>query len=472
MIYKFKNLNSKIICRLYSSAQNNGHIAISNIFKSNYLGEKIQIKGWIKSVRKMKQNTFLDVNDGSCSKNLQIVTNTATIPSLRSGSSIIASGILQQLRKDQLELHGDHIEICGDCNVEEGYPFAPRKAYSSDYIRQYLQFRPRTTRFSSLLRVRDTATMALHNFFHDEGYIHIHTPILTSNDCEGAGETFTVIRDNRETLKSMTKSSSSSPEETYFNTKTFLTVSAQLHLEAAVHGLSKVYTLGPTFRAENSKSRLHLSEFYMLEAECAFVNKIEEIMEMVEKLLKNVTARILDEREDDLKRSSETFVDFRWLDKPFVVLTYDEASRILQDKTKFQGEFRDGASLNKEHEKFLVKYCGETPTFVINWPKTLKPFYMKECVEDESLVAALDLLVSNVGELAGGSLRDDNYDGLKVKLPHRGVELDWYLDLRKFGSTASGGFGLGFERYLQFILGISNIKDVIPFPRWPHNCKL
>uniref|UniRef100_A0A1Y1LFX4 asparagine--tRNA ligase n=3 Tax=Photinus pyralis TaxID=7054 RepID=A0A1Y1LFX4_PHOPY len=467
MICWFKNFE-KISYRLYSSTQN---LRIINIFRSNYVGEKIQIKGWIKASRKMKQHLFLDVNDGSCSKNLQVIATTANASSLTSGSSIIATGVLQHSPKNEFELNSEHIELCGGCNIQDGYPFAPRKVYSTDYVRQYLHFRPRTSHFSSLLRIRDAATRAIHNFFHKEGYLHVHTPILTSNDCEGAGETFAVVPNNQETLKNMVRSHLL-PEEAYFNSKTFLTVSAQLHLEAVVHGLSKVYTLGPTFRAENSKSRLHLSEFYMLEAECAFINGLDDVLVLIEKLVKNVTTDVLNECEDDLKKSSEGGDNFAWLDKKFVVLTYDGAAAILKDKTKYPGDFVEGASLNKDHEKFLVEYCGGIPTFVINWPKDLKPFYMKECVEDESRVAALDLLVSNVGELVGGSLRENCRNKLEAKLPRDGVELDWYLDLRKFGGTPSGGFGLGFERYLQFILGINNIKDVIPFPRWPHNCKL
>lgn len=287
--------------------------------------------------------------------------------------------------KGQLELNAENIEVYGECKVDDGYPFAPRKSYTSDYVRQYLHFRPRTNKFSTLLRIRDYTILAIHNYLHDEGYINVHTPIVTSNDCEGAGEVFIVLPENQRTLKNMAKPGVS-PEESYFNSKVFLTVSGQLHLEAAVHSLSKVYTFGPTFRAENSKSRLHLSEFYMLEAECAFVDRIEQVTNIVEKLIKNVTNNIIDTYSEDIEKFKEQEIEFSWVNKEFVTLTYDEAISILDKNRGKYGDFCKTKGLTKEHEHFLVKHCDNIPTFIVDWPKHLKPFYMKTCTEDISKV--------------------------------------------------------------------------------------
>ncbi|GLV35193.1 Asparaginyl-tRNA synthetase mitochondrial [Carabus blaptoides fortunei] len=355
----------------------------------------------------------------------------------------------------------------------DGYPFAPRKSYPPEYIRKYLHLRARTKKFASVLRVRDAATKAVHDYFNSEGYFNIHTPILTSNDCEGAGEVFSVRPENKSLLKDMIKDGVSE-DEAYFDSKIYLTVSGQLHLEAMAHGLEKVYTFGPTFRAENSKSRLHLSEFYMIEAETAFISELGDVMTVIEKLVKYVTESVANKCADDIVCVSESAnVNLSWLNKPFVTLTYDEALSILdKNLNKLSSGVNKEEGLAKEHEIFLVNHCGNVPTFVINWPKQIKPFYMKQCSDDASKVAALDLLAPNVGEIAGGSLRENEYNFLKNKLPCRNSELDWYLELRKFGSVPTGGFGMGFERYLQLILQMNNIKDTIPFPRWPHNCSL
>ncbi|CAH1974040.1 unnamed protein product [Acanthoscelides obtectus] len=261
--------------------------------------------------------------------------------------------------------------------------------------------------------------------------------------------------------------------EAFFDRKAFLTVSGQLHLEAAVHGLSRVFCFGPTFRAENSRTRFHLSEFYMLEAEIAFMDKLEVLTKIVEDTVKDLTKMTLDKADVDMKVcSEEAKCDLKWLDKEFIRVDYDSVVKILSDnRDKLKEKLDPTNGLTKEHEMFIVKYFDNVPTFIIDWPKEMKPFYMKECITDTRKVSAFDLLVSNVGELVGGSLREDNYEKLKSQIPERS-QLDWYLDLRKFGGCPTGGYGLGFERFLLFILGINNIKDVIPFPRWPHNCNL
>ncbi|XP_018565179.1 probable asparagine--tRNA ligase, mitochondrial [Anoplophora glabripennis] len=447
--------------------------SVINILKLPNAGEKISVKGWVKAIRKQKENVFIDLNDGSTEKKLQILIPHKCVPKgLSTGSSISADGILHFSPKGQIELSTENINIIGPCSVADGYPIAPKKHYSPDYTRQYPHLRPRTKIFSSLLRVRSEAVLAINNYFNSRGYVYIHTPVLTCNDCEGAGEVFKAIPDNVNLLKQMAKEETLL-EEAFFDKKVFLSVSGQLHLEAAAHGLSKVYTLGPTFRAENSRSRLHLSEFYMLEAEVAFLDKIEDVMVIIEEFMKNVTKTLLETCESDIQVCREKTVDMSWVNKNFAVLDYDEAVDILRNnRQKFKDEFYEQSGISKEHEIFLVHYCGDIPTFIINWPKAIKPFYMRECEGDNEKVAALDLLAPGVGEIVGGSLRENDYNKLKEKLPEAGAKLDWYLDLRKFGGVPTGGFGLGFERYLLFLLGINNIKDTLPFPRWPHNCNL
>ncbi|CAG9820136.1 unnamed protein product [Phaedon cochleariae] len=446
---------------------------ILDIFQNAKLGQEINIKGWVKSLRKQKERVFLDLSDGSTWKKLQIVLpHNKSCEKLTTGASVNISGIVKSSPNGQIELNATELEVYGECVIADGYPFAPRKQYSQEYIRQYPHLRFRTNNFASLIRTRSAATLAIHNYLDSEGYINVHTPIITSNDCEGAGEVFKVIPENKELLKSMVKEGESL-EEAFFETKAFLTVSGQLQLESAAHGLSKVYTFGPTFRAENSRSRLHLSEFYMLEAEVAFLENLEDLMVIIEKLLKNVTKTLLDKCETDINNNQENKSNFKWLDQKFPIVTYDEAIGILKsNQNYFESGYEPEEGISKEHELFLVKYCGNVPLFLVNWPKDIKPFYMKEDPMDSTKVLALDLLVPGIGEIIGGSLRENDCEKIKRSHPHITSQLDWYLELRKFGSVPTGGFGLGFERYLLFLTGTQNIKDVIPFPRWPHNCNM
>ncbi|PSN35927.1 putative asparagine--tRNA ligase [Blattella germanica] len=451
---------------------------IYDILKSEPIGLNLSVKGWVKAIRKMKNNVFVDITDGSCSRNLQIIISKSEHPEkLTFGAAIDASGSLVKNNNGQIELVAKEINVIGPCGTD-GFPFAPRKSYNPDYIRQYLHLRPRTNKFGALLRVRDAACSSVNDYFHDNGYIQIHTPIITSNDCEGAGEVFSVRPDSEQLLKEMTREGSSL-EEAYFNSKAFLTVSGQLHLEAVVRGLSKVYTFGPTFRAENSRTRLHLAEFYMIEAEAAFIESLTDLLKIMESMIKDVITAVLDKCADDIQMLNSSYenkdVVSNLLQKPFEVMTYDEALNILErHQENFGVQAWRGKSLGKEHELFLVKHAGECPVFVIDWPAEIKPFYMKSSTEDASKVSAIDLLTPQVGELCGGSLREDNFSILQDKLLKLNLQetLNWYLELRKYGNIPSGGFGMGFERFLQLILGIPNIRDTIPFPRWPHNCKL
>lgn len=300
---------------------------------------------------------------------------------------------------------------------------------------------------------------------------------IAANDCEGAGEVFTVTPDNKKLLKEMQHKENDLEENIYFDHKVFLTCSGQLHLEAMAHGLSNVYTFGPTFRAENSKSSIHLSEFYMLEVEQSFISSIEDVICTISKLFKTVSREFLEQSSDDvlmINRTQKEFSldeHFKWLEKDFSVLTFNEAFDIIdknRDKLKKPPSFSEG--LSKEQELFLADYC-QGPCYVIDWPKDQKSFYMRQKANDPEIVEALDFIVPRVGEVVGGSVREDDYDRLKAKTPNC-ESLQWYLDLRRYGAVTTGGFGLGFERYLQFLLNIHSIKDVIPFPRWAHNCNM
>ncbi|XP_015603422.1 probable asparagine--tRNA ligase, mitochondrial isoform X2 [Cephus cinctus] len=426
--------------------------------------------GWIRAVRKMKDNIFLDINDGSCCEYLQVVVPKSNKPNnLTYGSSVSVEGELALAPNGRTELRAESISVIGACDVTNGYPFVPRKQYSTEYVRKFLHLRPRTRGFASVLRLRDIASSAVADHFRERSFINVHTPIITSNDCEGAGEVFLVRPDSHEILTSM-KKDNIPEEQSYFDTKAYLTVSGQLHLEALARGLGKVYTFGPTFRAENSRTRLHLSEFYMIEAEMAFVDDIEEVAREVELLVKFVTRALVDKGASDMNNIDAS--EPKWLNEKFGLITYDEALKILDNHAdRITFPIRHGDNLSKEHEMFLVQHNNDVPVFVINWPKEIKPFYMKECSNDLSKVAALDLLAPQVGELVGGSVREDDYEKLQFKLSTV-PNLAWYLELRKYGNIPTAGFGVGFERFLQCVLGIASIKDTIPFPRWPHNCNL
>uniref|UniRef100_A0A8D8NCL9 asparagine--tRNA ligase n=1 Tax=Culex pipiens TaxID=7175 RepID=A0A8D8NCL9_CULPI len=439
-------------------------------------GDKIQVKGWVKSVRKMKDNVFLDVNDGTCRHNLQLVVSKPQLQDTAYGSSVNVTGTLGRTPKNQLELKVDSLQELGACPLSEGYPFYPKKSYPPDYIRNHLHLRPQVSSVGSTLRVRHQATKCFNDYLHREGFIQIHTPIITSNDCEGAGEAFLVRPANDGLLKQMAKKGVPH-DQAYFDHQTYLTVSGQLHLEAMAHGLGKVYTFGPTFRAENSKSPIHLAEFHMLELEEAFMDSLDALADRIESMVKCVTKSLLESSSDDLTsvRKLTTHLNleqsFSWVDKQFPRITFNEAMQLLnQHKTKLKSPVCPADGINKEQELFLVDHFA-SPLFVTSWPKAIKSFYMKENAVNPELVDALDFLVPHAGELVGGSVRECDYDKLAAKLPDREA-LGWYLELRKFGSVPTAGFGLGLERYLAWVLNVHNVKDVVPFPRWAHNCAM
>ncbi|XP_076273390.1 asparagine--tRNA ligase, mitochondrial isoform X2 [Rhynchophorus ferrugineus] len=354
---------------------------VLNVIKKGDVGEKVSVQGWVKSLRKQKDLTFYDINDGSTVKNLQIIVQDKSHGKINVGSSVRADGILQKSPKGQNEVNAENLVLIGGCDLNEGYPFAPRKKYAPEYVREYLHLRPQTRRFGSLLRVRHGATVAFHKYLDQIGYVCIQTPIITSNDCEGAGEVFKVVPDNVDLLKSMVKENVPL-ENGFFDKKSFLTVSGQLHLEAAAHALQKVYCLGPTFRAENSKTRFHLAEFYMLEIEKGFLENLSELLQTTEDIIKKVTVSLLDTYMDDINVCANENMDFSWIDKPFNIITFTEAVDILNTKLNKPTSSKGG--LLKEHELLLTEYFNNRPVFVINWPKDEKPFYMKE-IDDSNV---------------------------------------------------------------------------------------
>ncbi|XP_031624657.1 probable asparagine--tRNA ligase, mitochondrial [Contarinia nasturtii] len=450
---------------------------------NSHVGNTIQIKGWVNNFRKQKKMIFLDLKDGSTNEHLQVMVDRETYhqnPGLGYGAGVVISGIVGTAPRGHLELRAETLQLNGTCPTEDGiYPFVRKQTHSPDYIRDHLHFRGHTNQFQSIFRARHLATHAFHRYFVENGFCYIHTPILTTNTCEGACELFTVRPLNEELLESMqSKTTPKLKDDIYFNQKTFLTISGQMHLEAMCFRLGSVYNFGPIFRAENSRGPIHMSEFYMIEAEESFVESIEDVTNRIESTIKSVTKQLLDENAkeihdahnayraslEDQTESQSLEERLNWIEKPFETITYAEAAEILQKH--YNSSANDG--LSKSDELTLVKHFGK-PVFVVNWPRELKAFYMRRCKHDQQLVEAIDLLMPHVGELAGGSVREDNYDILKSSMPD---DLQWYLDLRKYGGCTTGGFGIGFDRYLQVLLGVSNIKDTIPFPRWPHNCRM
>uniref|UniRef100_A0A8C3E854 asparagine--tRNA ligase n=1 Tax=Corvus moneduloides TaxID=1196302 RepID=A0A8C3E854_CORMO len=411
---------------------------------------------------------FLHINDGSSLESLQVVAD----PSLEKrdltfGSAVEVQGKLVKSphRMQNMELQAETIRVVGPCDIWS-FPLKMKERHPLEYVRQFPHLRCRSNTLGALLRIRSEATAGIHSFFQDNGYVHIHTPIITSNDCEGAGELFQI----------------GVKKTHFFSVPAFLTVSGQLHLEVMAGAFTHVFTFGPTFRAENSQSRRHLAEFYMVEAELSFTESLQDIMQVMEDLFKTVTSTVLSKCPHDVELFHKYIAPAQKgrleqiLKHKFMIISYSEAVEILKQAPQtftFKPEW--GCDLQTEHEKYLVKHCGEVPVFVVNYPYDLKPFYMRDNEDGpQHTVAAVDLLVPGVGELCGGSLREERLPFLKSRLQRLGLTdaYQWYLDLRKFGSVPHGGFGMGFERYLQYILGVDNIKDVIPFPRFSHSCLL
>ncbi|XP_060589313.1 probable asparagine--tRNA ligase, mitochondrial [Ruditapes philippinarum] len=468
--------------RCYSTLKKN----INDILNQSCENGKLPVstEGWIKSLRKQKKFTFFHLNDGSSSTSLQVVIDSQLCDRLIStGCSVHVEGDLVKShgQGQAVEVQASSVRVIGQCDNDE-YPLKAKSNYTVEYTRQLLHLRPRTEHHSNLLKLRNTASMAVHKYFQDQGYLFIHTPIISSNDCEGAGETFSVETDvSKLPIQEDKPEQTNQDSKSFFGHPAYLTVSGQLHLEAATGAFRKVYNFGPTFRAENSVGRHHLAEFYMIEAELAFTETLEDIMKEMESLVKHTCYTMIDSHESIVdyfwklsSHSEQKSISTRLIESNFIRMTYSEAIKVLERKNdifKFKAYW--GCDLQKEHEKYLVKHCNNVPVFVTDFPASLKPFYARRNSE-ENTVAAVDLLVPEVGELFGGSLREERYDIIKSRLDDLQLteSYQWYLDLRRYGSVTHGGFGMGFERLLQCFLGINSIKDTIPFPRWIHHCSL
>ena len=443
-----------------------------------YLEQEILIRGWIRNHRKQKEFGFISLSDGTCFKPLQIVYDKELedfdeITSINFGSAIEVRGtLIKSVGKEQAyEVKAKEIIVLGECS--ETYPLQPKR-HSQEFLREIGYLRPRANLFQAVFRVRSLAAMAIHTYFQERGYIYLHAPLITGSDCEGAGEMFQVTSFDLDQLKEKIDYS-----KDFFGKKTSLTVSGQLQGEAFAMAFSKIYTFGPTFRAENSNTKTHAAEFWMIEPEIAFCD-LEQLMDIEEDMLKYIVTYVLEHAKDEMEFLDQ-FVEKGLIEKLHIVLghkaariTHKEAIDILQKSGKdFEFKPVQGEDLAKEHEKYLTEEYFKSPVCVYDWPKDIKAFYMK-LNPDQETVAAVDLLVPGSGELMGGSQREEDYDKLLKRMEELGVseeELDWYCNLRKYGTCIHSGFGMGFERLLIYLTGVDNIRDVIPFPRTPGNCE-
>ncbi len=473
-------------------------LRIKDILKTAPDGQTINVKGWVRTFR---NNSFIALNDGSTNNNLQVVvdfTSTADeiLRRITTGAAISATGILiPSLGKGQtVELKADSVEILGDSDPEK-YPLQPKK-HSLEFLREIAHLRFRTNTFGAVFRVRNTLAFAIHRFFNEKGFVYIHTPIITSSDAEGAGEMFRVTNLN---LENPPKDDSGKVDykQDFFGKSTNLTVSGQLEGELAAMAFGDIYTFGPTFRAENSNTARHLAEFWMIEPEMAFYD-LKDNMNLAEELLQYVIGYALQHNREDIEflsqrleeeekqkpqneRSELNLLDKLkfCLDNKFERVTYTQAIEILRDsnhnkKKKFQYLVdKWGVDLQSEHERYLVEKHFKKPVILTDYPKEIKSFYMRQN-EDGKTVAAMDILFPGIGEIVGGSQREERLEKLENRMKEIGIpveELSWYLDTRRFGACQHAGFGLGFERLVLFVTGMTNIRDVIPFPRTPKNCE-
>jgi len=439
--------------------------------------DAIQVQGWVRTRRDSKDFSFIELNDGSSLRNLQIIardslSNYAEIQKLTAGASIRVSGALvaSQGKGQKWELVANKIDIVGQ--ADDSYPLQ-KKGHTPEFLREIAHLRPRSNLFGSVFRVRSRLAFAIHNFFQERGFVYVHTPIITGSDCEGAGELFRVSTID---LKNPPrKESEIDYAKDFFARQTYLTVSGQLEAEAFACALSKVYTFGPTFRAENSNTSRHASEFWMIEPEMAFCD-LNGDMDLAEEIVKYLIRDIRENCPDEMELFSK-FVDKELLarldfvlERPFQRTTYTEAVDLLKKSgEKFEFPVEYGLNLQSEHERWLTEKHFKCPVTVFNFPKEIKPFYMR-LNDDGKTVTAMDLLVPGIGEIVGGSQREERLDVLQENMRrHKMAPADykWYLDLRRYGTVPHAGFGLGFERMLMFITGVSNIRDVIPFARTP-----
>ncbi len=457
---------------------------IIDALKRNDFGAEVNIKGWVRTRRGNKSVSFIALNDGSTINNIQIVVDNEKfgedfLKPITTGACINVTGKLaESMGKGQtVEIQAEKIEIYGTADPET-YPLQ-KKGHTLEFLREIAHLRPRTNTFGAIYRVRHHMAMAIHNFFHERGFFYVHTPLITGSDCEGAGQMFQVTTLN---LKDLPKDESGSInyKEDFFGKETSLTVSGQLEGELAAMALGAIYTFGPTFRAENSNTPRHLAEFWMVEPEVAF-NEIEENMQLAQEFIQYCVRWALDNCEDDLDflckmYDNELIERLKFVtENDFVHLTYTEGIKILEEAIakgkKFEFPVSWGTDLQSEHERYLVEEYFKKPVILTDYPKEIKSFYMKQN-EDGKTVRAMDVLFPKIGEIIGGSQREENLEKLIKRADEMGVpykDIWWYLDTRRFGTAPHSGFGLGFERLLLFVTGMANIRDVIPFPRTPNN---
>ena len=457
-------------------------VTIKDLYRNteNYIDKTVEVAGWVRTVRDSKAFGFIELNDGSFFNNLQIVfndklANFEEVRKLTISSSIIVNGkvVKTENAKQPFEIHADSVEIFNLADAD--YPLQ-KKRHSFEYLRTVAHLRPRTNTFNAVFRIRSVAAFAIHEYFQNNGYVYVNTPIITCADCEGSAEMFKLTTlDLDKPLPQ--KDGKTDFSEDLLGKKAYITGSGQLHGETFAEAYGKIYTFGPTLRSENSNTKTHANEFWMIEPEIAFCD-LEQLMDIEEDCLKFVVSRVLEKCPEEME-FCDKFIEKGLIDKlhklinsKFVRIDHKEAIDILKKADK-EWEFKPeyGEDLAKEHEKYLTEYFNG-PVFVKNWPKDIKSYYMKLNPDGET-VAGVDLEVPGAGEIMGGSQREENYDKLVARMKEMGIATEplyWYLDLRRYGSVIHSGFGLGFERLLMYITGIENIRDVIPYPRTPNNC--
>ncbi len=470
---------------------------IKDILKSDKVDYEVTVKGWVRSFR---NNQFIALNDGSCMSNLQVVIDLETDPELvkriTNGAALSVNGkLIASMGKGQkYEVKAAAIEILGDCDGEK-YPLQLKNRPSLEYLREIAHLRFRTNTFGAVFRVRHALAFAIHEFFHKKGFVYLHTPIITASDAEGAGEMFRVTTLPFENTPRLENGNVDFNED-FFGRSTNLTVSGQLEAELAATAFSEVYTFGPTFRAENSNTARHLAEFWMIEPEVAF-SDLNDNMDLAEEFIKYIIQYTLEHNREDLTFLAQRLADEEKqkpqnersemglieklefvMNNRFERITYTDAIDILLQspaykKKKFQYEVKWGIDMQSEHERYLVEKHFKKPVIVTDYPKDFKAFYMRQN-EDGKTVAAMDILAPGIGEIVGGSQREERLEKLEQRMKEMNIpaeEMYWYLDTRRFGSVPHSGFGLGFERMVQFVTGMTNIRDVIPFPRTPKNAE-
>ena len=459
-------------------------VLVKSIFRETekFMGQTVEVSGWVRTIRASNAFGFIELNDGSFFKNIQIVfeaelENYKEITRLGTGSAVKVFGKVVESAGDKqpFEIKAEKIEIVG--TSDEDFPLQ-KKRHTLEYMRTIAHLRPRANIYNAVFRIRSLVAFAIHSFFQERGFVYVHTPIITGSDCEGAGEMFQVTTLDLNNLPKKDDGSINYGED-FFGKATNLTVSGQLAVENYCAAFRNVYTFGPTFRAENSYTQRHASEFWMIEPEIAFAD-LHDDMKLAEDMVKYIINFVLEKAPEEMEFFN-SFVDKTLLerlnfikDSDFGKITYTEAIELLKKSGKqFEYPVDWGCDLQTEHERYLTEELIKKPVFVIDYPKEIKAFYMR-MNEDNKTVAAMDLLVPGVGEIIGGSQREERYDRLLARIQELGLKKEdywWYLDLRRFGSNPHAGYGLGFERMIMYITGMQNIRDVIPFPRTPKNAE-